>query len=234
MANALPSNTALLSTNDIVAFHKLWQLNPERKRILASRAITFDLTLCTHPKVDSAVTYWKILHCLTASQGKRLVVMQKVWTVSLSCHLSSKCFHLRCVWGHTRIAHWFCSAWNFAWEIIRRCYATMSLTVQTFHKKTTKSSYDNLSVMLNSRHDSRAAAFLHGLHARPKVRTGCAGYITSLKTWSHDWTKPSSQMSWALHMNVVWNFHALKKTETVCVIIPYVLRPALSERAPTF
>ena len=102
---------------------------------MTSRAVTFDLTLCTHPKVDSAVTYWKILQCLTTSQGKRLVVMQKVWTVSLPCQLSSKCFHLRCVWGHTRIAHWFCSAWNFAWEIIRRCCATMSLTVQTFHKK---------------------------------------------------------------------------------------------------
>lgn len=37
--------------------------------------------------------------------------------------------------GHTRIALWFRSAWNFAWKIINSRHATMSLTVQTIHKK---------------------------------------------------------------------------------------------------
>ena len=54
MARALLSNTALLSTNDIAAFHKLGQLDPIKKK--TRLAVTSLMELSTHPKVRSAVS----------------------------------------------------------------------------------------------------------------------------------------------------------------------------------
>jgi len=55
-------------------------------------------------------------------------------------------------------------------------------TAQHVKKKSQEKVQIQLSIMLNSRHDPKAAALLLGRHARPKVRIGCASYVTSLKT----------------------------------------------------